>query len=535
MAGILAMTAGGGVTILAAAPAAAHGTLAMSTPADGVTVDGPIREVRLYFTEKVAANAYFTVTDPGGSRVDAGWSHGAPRPLDRPVTECCLVNGLFEPREYTAGFPAVVAVARFPAEGRYAVDYLSVASDGETVRGSMTFVYTGRTTAAPAVWSAPTDQADPALLAAAGAGGPTGQAFAGETSGGGGVNWPAILGWVAAGIASDVAVLGWRRRAWRVAGEAPGDRPTGIRPAEPSTSLGNARTALLAGWVLMALIGGFGLGRVTGSGDGQSAAAQSLTAAAGHQHPPGTGAHTHPGDGSPVQAQVSGTTVSAAGYTIEPALRSQVGGATTDYRFRIVDADRRPVTRFAVVHDKPLHMIVVGRDLSGYQHLHPTMAADGIWNVPLRLASAGGYRVYADSTVAGADGNALPLVLAVDHEVPGQFAPVELPEASRTASAGPFTVTLDATPQIGASAPVLLRVARTGGPEVELERYLGAYGHLVLIREGDLGYVHVHPEPQLADGAVKFWVTVPSAGRYRAFFDFQVDGSVHTAEHTLLV
>jgi hypothetical protein len=54
-----------------------------------------------------------------------------------------------------------------------------------------------------------------------------------------------------------------------------------------------------------------------------------------------------------------------------------------------------------------------------------------------------------------------------------------------------------------------------------------------VVREGDLGYVHVHPEAELVDGAVKFWLTAPSAGRYRGFFDFQVAGEVHTAEYTL--
>jgi hypothetical protein len=81
---------------------------------------------------------------------------------------------------------------------------------------------------------------------------------------------------------------------------------------------------------------------------------------------------------------------------------------------------------------------------------------------------------------------------------------------------------------------MFFRVSRTGAPgPSQLERYLGAYGHLVVVREGDLGYVHVHPEAELVDGAVKFWLTAPSAGRYRGFFDFQVAGEVHTAEYTL--
>ncbi|MEK8105692.1 hypothetical protein NKG94_12105 [Micromonospora sp. M12] len=109
----------------------------------------------MYFTEKPAANAHFAVTGPNGSRVDNGWSFGEPKRLDKPITEYFMVNGVFEPRLYHTGFPALVTVAHWPAKGRYTATYLSVASDGEAVRGTLTFDYQGRSTAAPAGWTAP--------------------------------------------------------------------------------------------------------------------------------------------------------------------------------------------------------------------------------------------------------------------------------------------------------------------------------------------------------------------------------------------
>ncbi|MBM0277208.1 copper resistance CopC family protein [Micromonospora tarensis] len=132
---------------LPVAPAAAHGQLATSTPLTGTVVREPLTQLALYFTEKPAANAHFAVTGPDGSRVDNGWSFGEPRRLDQPVTEYFLVNGVFEPRLYHTGIPAMVSVAHWPAKGRYTASYLSVASDGEAVRGSVTFDYQGRGTA----------------------------------------------------------------------------------------------------------------------------------------------------------------------------------------------------------------------------------------------------------------------------------------------------------------------------------------------------------------------------------------------------
>jgi hypothetical protein len=56
----------------------------------------------------------------------------------------------------------------------------------------------------------------------------------------------------------------------------------------------------------------------------------------------------------------------------------------------------------------------------------------------------------------------------------------------------------------------------------------------VAIRDGDLAYLHVHPDGKRPTGGeVGFAVHVPSAGRYRLFFDFRVDGVVHTASFTL--
>ncbi|MGC5032566.1 copper resistance CopC family protein [Micromonospora sp. DT229] len=584
--GLLALLLATAVGILVgAAPAAAHGSLAMSTPKADATVTEPLTRVQLYFTEQVVPNAHFAVTAPGGIRIDNGWTQGEPRPLDQPVREYFLVDGTFQPREYTTGYPAVVNLAHLPATGRYTVSYLSVASDGEPVRGTLSFRYTGPVTRAPAGWRPPTDQPDPALVAAVDqhghgaepapasaappASAPPAAAPVPPAEGGLGAG-----AWTAVAVAITVALIGlllWRRPALAAGllrrpgrtssgGRRPGtgartkgkkkttarSRRGGTGSAAPAALVdervrtdrsSNLRLALLVGGLVIALLAGFGLGRIGDGGQPGNTEARSGdpgvpaagSAAEGHQHPPGTGAHTHPGEGTD---QVTGAGVSAAGYTLQPVQRSQPPGVRVDYQFRIVDGNRQPVTDFAVVHDKPLHLIVIGRDLSGYQHLHPSMGENGVWQVPLELPRAGDYRLYADFSVTTADGRQLPLVLGVDHQVPGVYTPAQLPAPAPQATAGTFTVSMDGAPTIGLSAPIVLRVAGAAGP-ARLQPYLGAYGHLVVLREGDLGYVHVHPEPEVVDGAVTFWLTVPSLGRYRAFFDFQVDGKVHTAEFTL--
>jgi hypothetical protein len=157
-----------------ATPAHAHGQLAVSKPLTNTIVNDPLERVELYFTEQPASNAYFTVTAPGGGRVDNGWSGGQPIRLDKPVQEYFRVDGKWEPRLYHAGFPALVPVAHWPVKGDYVASYLSVASDGEAVKGSVKFHYNGPTTPAPAGWTPPTNGPDPALLAQTSHGGTPG-------------------------------------------------------------------------------------------------------------------------------------------------------------------------------------------------------------------------------------------------------------------------------------------------------------------------------------------------------------------------
>ncbi|MFR9776548.1 hypothetical protein ACL02O_10890 [Micromonospora sp. MS34] len=313
--------------------------------------------------------------------------------------------------------------------------------------------------------------------------------------------------------------------------------PGGDLPAGPGAPVGvdrgTLRLALVVGGLVLAVLLGFGLGRLNPP---PTAASGGVPAAAGHTHAPGTGAHSHGGadvtqaDG----ADAAGLSISSGGFTMAPSAVDFAVGRAGELRFRIRDERRRPVTRFAVVHDKPMHLIVVRRDLTGYQHLHPTMAADGTWSVPLTLPQSGVWRAYADFTAVADDGRQTAVTLGADLAAAGPYAPRPLPAPATSTTVDGFTVGYQGTPKPGDTVPVRFTVTAGGAP-APLERYLGAYGHLVALREGDLGYLHVHPGPQAEPGTVTFWTTVPGPGRYRIFLDFKVGGVVRTAEFTLAV
>ncbi|WP_433460180.1 hypothetical protein [Micromonospora sp. CA-248212] len=226
-----------------------------------------------------------------------------------------------------------------------------------------------------------------------------------------------------------------------------------------------------------------------------------------------------------------GLLVSDRGYTLQP-----VTAPAGQFAFRIDGPDGQPVTRYDVAHDRRMHLIVARRDLSGFRHVHPDLAPDGTWRVATPLAGAGQWRAFADFTPTGGE----PLTLGVDVAVPGELTERTLPAPATSATVDGYTVTLAGTPEPGRTSALTLTVSRAGQPVTDLEPYLGAYGHLVALRRGDLAYLHVHPDGTPGDGrtppgpAVTFHAEVPSAGAYRLYLDFQHGGQVHTAEFTIL-
>ncbi|MEU8539413.1 hypothetical protein AB0C52_05330 [Streptomyces sp. NPDC048717] len=239
----------------------------------------------------------------------------------------------------------------------------------------------------------------------------------------------------------------------------------------------------------------------------------------------------HAGHGQEANAPAAGgLTVSEDGYTLALGAPTTKAGKST-LKFSIKGPDGKKVTAFTKEHDKELHFIVASRDLTTYHHLHPVKAADGSWTADADLPAAGAYKVFADfkPAVAGAKN----ITLGADLSVPGAYAPKAMPAVKATADVDGYQVRLGGTLDPGKPSDVKLTVSKAGKPVTNLDPYLGAYGHLVAFRGGDLAYLHVHPMGSGPGPDVSFMATAPSAGTYRLFLDFQHEGKVHTAAFTV--
>jgi hypothetical protein len=275
---------------------------------------------------------------------------------------------------------------------------------------------------------------------------------------------------------------------------------------------------------LFALVAIFAAAMGVGKALGPVSGTTSTASAHGQDH----GASTDP-DSVP-----GGLMVSQDGYTLALSQSTAEAGRAARVGFTILDPDGRAVTDFDDKHDQPLHLIAVRRDFSGYQHVHPALASDGTWSTRLDL-TPGQWRVFADFTAAGAPS----LTLGGDLAVAGDYRPTPPAEPSRTAEVDGYTVNIDGDLVPGSESRLTLSVSADGTPVTDLEPYLGAYGHLVALRAGDLAYLHVHPEGEPGDGRtaagpeITFDAAVPSPGRYHLYLDFQHQGVVRTATFTL--
>lgn len=267
------------------------------------------------------------------------------------------------------------------------------------------------------------------------------------------------------------------------------------------------------GLLLVAVLGG---GAAVGTAAGPIGVTGKAEHRAGHAEEPGAVAMD-------MDLPAGGLLVSQAGYTLVPEDRLADAG---EFAFTVVGPDGDAVESYDELHDRQLHLIVASRDLTRFAHLHPERETGGRWAVDLPSLQPGSYRAFADFRPSGDD----QLTLGVDLTAPGP-GPVGQPAAlapSRSDTVDGLDVAVEGDVTAGKEAVVTVTVRRDGRV-VTTEPYLGAAGHLVALRDGDLAYLHVHPLDDEPAGPVRFAVEVPSPGTYALFFDFLVDGTVRTA------
>lgn len=222
-----------------------------------------------------------------------------------------------------------------------------------------------------------------------------------------------------------------------------------------------------------------------------------------------------------------------------------MAGEPVNLKLRVVDTKTgQPVIGFDEAHTKRFHLLLASRDLSCFQHEHPEMAPDGTWTYRATFPAAGDWWIYGDVAPEGKGSRILVAKIAVHGDAPSG-------KSMAAPNAGPFTdrgltgsiePTVSPIP-IGKSTTLRVRLkdAATGAPVGDIEEYLGAAGHLMIIHEDGSTVVHSHPHEDaktaalVKRGEVLFTARFPKPGRYIAYAQFQRGGEVKTLGFTLQV
>jgi hypothetical protein len=254
-------------------------------------------------------------------------------------------------------------------------------------------------------------------------------------------------------------------------------------------------------------------------------------------------------------ALVPGNPLDAAEYRldVETVPRAVQAGQPARFQFTVFHpVSGLRIGEFAVVHDRPYHLFVVSQDMNHFFHVHPEQGSDGSFSIELTLPQPGYYRLFSDFLPAGGGPQiiATPLVTArFAGDVVAASARLE-PDRSLSKSADGTIVDLqvDAREAIaGRVVPFTFRLTdeRTGQPVVDLEPYLGAWGHVLVLSEDMIDYIHAHPRQQLPDGPDRsalrggpeatFEGLLPKPGRYRVWLQFQRSRRMSTVAFTISV
>jgi hypothetical protein len=216
-------------------------------------------------------------------------------------------------------------------------------------------------------------------------------------------------------------------------------------------------------------------------------------------------------------------------YRMDVSLQ-RTGRAVSGMRLTVRDPDSNALVRnFATVHEKLFHLFIVSRDLEYFAHIHPLQQKDGSFDVQHPLPP-GEYMLIADFLPMDATSQMVQRAVVV----PGARRSEPMPFDD-----GGLRVWIKGENLLpGKEGKLTFTVSdqRTGAPVTDLEPYLGAPAHLLMVRSDLTDAVHEHPEDETAGGPrISFHPVIPVAGEYKLWLQLQRAGRVLTFPFELRV
>ncbi len=252
-------------------------------------------------------------------------------------------------------------------------------------------------------------------------------------------------------------------------------------------------------------------------------------------------------------ALVPGDPMATFNYVMKVETEPKVvkAGVKTRFTFNIFHPlTGARITDFATVHDRMYHLFIISRDMTHFVHDHPQPAPSGGWTIEVTLPKPGHYTLLSDFLPLGGSPQVLatPVITAGFEGDLMSSIPKLVPDVEWTKTIDGVKVEMKVQPSLlfsgeNVDLPFRFTDEKTDQPITDLERYLGAFAHALILSEDQLDHIHAHPQEMLEGTAVTsgggpdviFDAFFPRPGRYRAWVQFQRQGKLSTIAFTVAV
>ncbi|ODG92599.1 MULTISPECIES: hypothetical protein [Bacillaceae] len=199
-----------------------------------------------------------------------------------------------------------------------------------------------------------------------------------------------------------------------------------------------------------------------------------------------------------------------------------------DLNIQVNSLKGKPVDQFELEHEKLMHLIIVSKDLSFFDHLHPQYKGKGLFTVIPNFPNGGEYKLFTDFIPKGSDKNVKSKLVKVTGQPAGPVSLIPDKVLTKVIDGKEITLKFDklATDQ-EVKMTYTIKDAKTKKEINDLQPYLGAVGHVVAISGDTNTYLHVHPMNEKSSGPVaEFMTSFPKKGLYKIWGQFKQNGNV---------
>lgn len=180
-------------------------------------------------------------------------------------------------------------------------------------------------------------------------------------------------------------------------------------------------------------------------------------------------------------------------FSVEPDVI--VSGQPVKFNFQVKDPNGKPYSNLELNHEKPIHLYIVSEDLSQFFHQHPTKNSEGVFEDSFTFPNGGKYKLYVDLKPKDGDKFYDSFDLMVSGNI-RQSVEIKTDEKFEKTVDG-LRVTMKPEGDLVSGKDLMLSFqvfdAANGKPVTDLQNYLGAKAHFVVISKDFKDFVHIHP------------------------------------------